>query len=299
MPEEVRARLSEAIKRRWQDPDYARRVAEGHRGQKWSGERRRAFSEKIRGPGHPMYGKRHSEETRCKISEARRGRKFGLRSEETRRKISEALKRFCAEHGRSEEWRKKQSEARKGKKLPEETRRKISVKSKANAKLFWSDPTRRLYLSELMRGRVFSEETRYKISVARKRWWSNPENKRTQLMKLRRGIRRIMSQKTSSLEVAVRRVLDALDVEHIHQHIIGTYLVDFYLPKYNLVLECNGNYWHDFPDRIEHDKRREAYITSLGYKVVYLTEPEIRADVVGAVLKVLAEVEAEVVSRQG
>ena len=73
------------------------------------------------GRDHAMWGKAHSEETKKKMSEAKKGENNAMWgkpcSEETRKKISEANK------GKT---RKKISEARKGKPLSEETRKKIS-----------------------------------------------------------------------------------------------------------------------------------------------------------------------------
>ena len=72
----------------------------------------RTMSEALKGKNNPMYGKHHSEETKKKMSEARKGRKL---SEETKRKLSEALKgRKC-----SEETKRKMSEAKKGEKIGE------------------------------------------------------------------------------------------------------------------------------------------------------------------------------------
>ena len=70
-------------------------------------------------------GKRRSEETKKKMSEALKGRQF---SEETRKKMSEALK------GRhhSEETKKKMSEKAKGRLHTEETKKKISKAKKGN-----------------------------------------------------------------------------------------------------------------------------------------------------------------------
>ena len=101
-----------------------------------------------KGENNPLYGKKLSEETKKKISEARRnqvtqpmeGKKH---SEETRKKMSKAQK------GRvqTEETRKKISKANKGKLLLEETIRKIS---------------------EAAKDRKHSEETRMKMSEAHK-----------------------------------------------------------------------------------------------------------------------------------
>ena len=95
-----------------------------------------------------MKGVTLSDETRRKMSEAKKGRIF---SEEHRRKLSESQKG----HTVNEETRKKMSEAKKGKKLSEETRKKISEAKKGE--------------NHPMYGMHFSEEHRRKISEAMKR----------------------------------------------------------------------------------------------------------------------------------
>lgn len=83
------------------------------------------------GENNPMFGKKHSEEARRRISEAKKGKKL---SEETKRKISEA--------------KSGENHPMYGKKIPKETRRKISKARK---------------------GKIHSEETRKKISEANKK----------------------------------------------------------------------------------------------------------------------------------
>ena len=95
--------------------------------------------------------KRHSEETRRKMSEAHKGNpswnKGKHLSEEHKRKLSEAKKG----HITSEETRRKLSEAHKGHITSEETRKKIS---------------------EANKGRKFSEEVRRRNSEALKAYWA-------------------------------------------------------------------------------------------------------------------------------
>lgn len=110
------------------------------------------------GEDNPNFGKHLSEETKRKMSEAKRGEKhhfFGKHlSEETRRKMSEARKGennpLFGKHF-SEESKRKMSEAKRGKHHSDETKRKMS---------------------ESLKGRQFSDETRRKISEAKRAYWA-------------------------------------------------------------------------------------------------------------------------------
>ena len=53
------------------------------------------------------------------------------------------------------------------------------------------------------------------------------------------------------------------------------FFVDFWLPSYQLVIECNGDYWHSLPHRVDRDKRLEEYIVSKGKDILWLWEHEI------------------------
>lgn len=78
--EEVREKLSESIRRRWQDGDYRKKVVEAHKRKTLSEETRRKISE-------AQKGRKHTEETKRKLSEAHKGKKL---SEEHCKKMAEA-----------------------------------------------------------------------------------------------------------------------------------------------------------------------------------------------------------------
>jgi hypothetical protein len=108
--------------------------------------------------GNTNEGKKFSEETKRKQSEARKGKKH---SEETKRKMREAKSveknpNYGKTH--SEETKRKQSDAKKGKKRTEESKRKQSEARKGK------------YMGEKSPnyGKKFSEETKRKMSEARK-----------------------------------------------------------------------------------------------------------------------------------
>lgn len=136
--------------------------SEGMLGKHHSQETRKKMSEARKGKGG---GRPHSEEHRKKISRALKGRVF---TEETRRKNSESHKgnQYALGCSRSEETRRKLSKAHKGKHLSEEHKRKLSEAKKGR-----SGPNK---------GKAFSEETRKKMSESRKGkiWINNGETNR-------------------------------------------------------------------------------------------------------------------------
>ncbi|KKM62447.1 hypothetical protein LCGC14_1521620, partial [marine sediment metagenome] len=82
----------------------------------------------------------------------------------------------------------------------------------------------------------------------------------------------------SSIEIAMQEVLDNLNTNYISQHPIGWYIVDFYLPEQNLIVECDGDYWHNRSGVQERDAKRDSYLRRKGYKVVRIWEHEIKKD---------------------
>ncbi len=102
------------------------------------------------GENNPFYGRKHTKETRDKISEKGIGR---ICTKTTRDKLSKALKGKIV----SKETREKQSKMRKGK------------------------------INNWNRGKKLPIQIREKISRSLKKWWSNPDNNK--IMKKRRRIR--------------------------------------------------------------------------------------------------------------
>ena len=91
-------------------------------GKKLSDETKQKMSEAKKGEKNPLYGKHRSAETNKRISESHKGKTF---SEETKRKMSEAKKGKIL----SEETKRKMSESKKH--MSEETKRKMSEAKKS------------------------------------------------------------------------------------------------------------------------------------------------------------------------
>jgi len=66
-----------------------------------------------------------------------------------------------------------------------------------------------------------------------------------------------MPNKNTSIEIIIKSVLDSLNILYEQQYIIKGFVVDFYLPDYNLLIECDGDYWHSRPEQIKRDHTRK------------------------------------------
>lgn len=79
----------------------------------------------------------------------------------------------------------------------------------------------------------------------------------------------------SSLELLVRQQLEKLDEPFQQEVRFGKFRADFYLPKRNLIIECDGEYWH-MNQKIElRDKRKDKFLERLGYNILRLTGQQI------------------------
>jgi very-short-patch-repair endonuclease len=72
---------------------------------------------------------------------------------------------------------------------------------------------------------------------------------------------------------------------------IGPYIVDFVCHDANLVLEIDGGQ-HFEPEHIKHDARRDAFLSSKGYRVLRFNNHEVIGNRQGVLETVVAAVAA-------
>lgn len=239
-------------------------------------ERRRKISNALKGKNK---GKKLSSEHRRKLSEAHMGKSNGPHSEETKRKIGDAHRGKVM----SEKSRRKVSESKKGKipnrdyTMSEEQKQKLREASKGN---------------KINIGRKHTAQTRANMAAAAKRrWlvpeyrekifeaWKNPETKKKMLEGCRMGAYAAAKVKeNTSIERAIGKVLDSLGIFYVKQKRIGPFIIDFFVPQKRLAIECNGDYWHNRPERKERDIALHALLSRRGFNVVFIWEKDIKKD---------------------
>jgi very-short-patch-repair endonuclease len=125
-------------------------------------------------------------------------------------------------------------------------------------------------------GRIHSQETKDKMSKS--------------------AIERILKTgkvKRSGLEYKFEGLLDLLEIKYIHSYYIESIgkIYDFYLPKYNILIEVDGDFWHCNPIKhaspecktqeinIENDKFKSQWASDNGYKLLRFWEDDINNNI--------------------
>lgn len=86
-----------------------------------------------------------------------------------------------------------------------------------------------------------------KSSIIRKNEWKNKtEDEKTIIIKCLNDAM-IQSNKPTKIEIKIKNFLGEINICNIKNKTINNFLCDFYLPDYNFVIECDGDYWHANP----------------------------------------------------
>lgn len=79
----------------------------------------------------------------------------------------------------------------------------------------------------------------------------------------------------TSLELALRGLLQTAGLEFEEQVRFGRYVVDAWVPSHGLVFEADGSFWYSHKDK-EREARRDAYLMNRGaIAVIHLTEEDL------------------------
>ena len=90
----------------------------------------------------------------------------------------------------------------------------------------------------------------------------------------------VLPVKDTSIELKIQNYLKELNITFFtHQYIKEIehgYQCDILIPSINLVIECDGDYWHKYPVGNDIDHIRTSELLQKGFKVLRLWENEIK-----------------------
>jgi very-short-patch-repair endonuclease len=103
-----------------------------------------------------------------------------------------------------------------------------------------------------------------------------------------RSLRSTMTDAEKMLWSRVRRK-QILGVPFYRQKPIGNYIVDFYAPRANLVVELDGGQ-HFAPEQQRYDEQRSLYLQTQGLSVLRFTNLEVLKNSEGVMAVIFREV---------
>ena len=188
---------------------------------------------------------------------------------EEKEKIIKQIKDFWENHPekKEEERRRALEQFKNG--VPKETIKKMND--------YWSSLSIRQLKSDFMK----EFQNRPEVKEANRNFnikYTSSLSVRKRL-KLQRS-KQIFPVKDTSIEVKIQNFLKQLGIEFFtHQYIKikHGYQCDILIPVMNLVIECDGDYWHKYPVGNDIDHVRTKELIKKGFKVLRLWEFEINA----------------------
>jgi len=257
-----------------------------------------------------MLGKKHSQKTKEKISKCNKGNQNTLgkhwkwskpkqdrkQSPEHKEKVRKSKLGVARPDmiGNTYGFIKGQTSLNKGKQASKETRVKQRL-AKLGTTL--SKETRQK-ISQKLKGLKRSEETKRRISEAKK-GKNNPAKQKWVREKMsevasRQDVidkkERIKKYSGTSIELIMRKELTRRKIEfEPNYQLMNKYNVDMYI-KPDIVIECDGDYWHNRPGCQEKDKKRDIDLKNNGYQVFRFWEKEINTDIKQYVDKLLKSI---------
>lgn len=102
-----------------------------------------------------------------------------------------------------------------------------------------------------------------KISENKKIEWENKTDEEKRLIITRLNDAMIQTKKPTKIENKIECFLKDNDIKYIKNKRFDVFIFDFYLNDFNLVIECDGDYWHANPKIYVDKKLTEAQIKNI------------------------------------
>lgn len=157
----------------------------------------------------------------------------------------------------------------------------------------WADPQYRAQREAIARSPEVNEKRSASLKAA---WARDPERRERQAEVLRNlwndaqfqanTLAVVAHRPPTDLEALTIAELDKLGIQYIIHHVVQRWEMDIYIPSLKLDIEVDNVWWHSDQMRdSDHDQRRDAALASLGYEVLRISGPEIKAGSLSAILK--------------
>jgi hypothetical protein len=136
-----------------------------------------------------------------------------------------------------------------------------------------------------IKGRSFHEAGLLRSEAIRtqmKKQWSNPiyiktmANGFSSIKEKMANLAQNQLGKISSIQKILYSILDDLKIKYEPEKVLGFWTYDCLLPEYNLLIECQGNYWYSIKKAITNDTAKATYLENYfpQFKLKHIWEHE-------------------------
>lgn len=136
-------------------------------------------------------------------------------------------------------------------------------------------------------GRQFSPETRRKIGQ-KSRGRKHPPRSLESIERHRQArLLRRLPMKNTSIEILLQEEFNNRQFRfEMHKSMFGRYQPDFTFPDSRLIVQADGDYWHNRPKDVERDNHFDSIAKKNGWSVLRFWEHDINQNLVQCVDKV-------------
>lgn len=107
------------------------------------------------------------------------------------------------------------------------------------------------------------------------RYTTNAHWKKQRFCSTACNIKYNIKKSDTDIEKLIEAIFVEKEIVFEKQKKFGRMLVDFYLPDFNTVIECDGDYWHNRLGAPERDARKTKALKEMGFKVLRFWGKEI------------------------
>jgi len=253
-------------------------------GKKHTKESKMNMSISVSGENHRLYGKHIPLKTRKKMSIAMSGKRNPMYG-----KVGKKHHLFGTTI--PEERKKKLSIINTGKKCSEKTKKLLSKKHSGKNNAFYGKHHTKESLIKMSESHKNpSIETRRKMSEARKNMSEktrrNLSEAQTKYLSSSRSKGKGKTYDTK-IEIKMENLLKQLGVKYYKQYNVeNVACVDFFLPDYDVAVQCDGDYWHSKKINKGRDIAQDTVLEFKGYKIYRFWEHEINKSAVDCINRV-------------
>lgn len=104
-------------------------------------------------------------------------------------------------------------------------------------------------ISKALKGRKMSENAMKRLDTGMREYWSKKENREKRSLLQSERIKKHHYKNKTKLEKFFEEILTFMELDYIPQYTICGYNFDFYLPKHDIVIEVDGDFYHCNPSK--------------------------------------------------